>query len=145
MQNASKKTCQNKEFKRPKQTFWMFMQPRNSKHAHWEHVGSLGSPSHHRIRPCTGRFWLAGVKGSGSVNSVDTESCSCAPSLPPQHPKTRQGQGQPDTGHPQAPSCIGLAGESHKPYLPGTMQAAEGREQNVLHVVLAGAELSTQF
>lgn len=83
--------------------------------------------------------------GSGSANISGHTELQGVPPLPPQHPKTRQGQGHPDTGHPQAPSCIRLAGESHKPYLPETMQAAEGRKQNVPQVVLAGAELSAQF
>lgn len=43
------------------------------------------------------------------------------------------------------PKTIRLAGESHKPYLPETMQTAEWRKQNVLQVVLAGAELGIHF
>lgn len=105
----------------------------------------MSSPSHHRVSPSTGRFWLAGVMGSGSANISDHRELQAVPPLPPQHPKTRQGQGHPDTGHPQAPSCIRLAGESHKPYLPETVQAAGCRKWKVLQVVLAGAELSTQF
>lgn len=73
----------------------------NSKHAHWEHAGSLSCPSHHRVSLSTGRFWLAGVMGRGSANISGHREMQTVPLLPPQHPKTRQGQGHPDAGHPQ--------------------------------------------
>lgn len=152
MQNTSKKTCQNRELKRPKQTL-------RSTQAHsasscgqetgklqtstlGEH--NLSSPSHHMVSPSM-QILSCWDDGQWLCHHQWHRELQAVPPLPPQHPKTRQGQGHPDTGHPPAASCIRLAGESHKPYLPEAMQAAGCRKQNVLQVVLAGAELSTQF
>lgn len=63
----------------------------------------MGSPSHHRIRPCTGRFWLAGVKAVGLSTEWTQRAAAVPPPYPHSTPKPGKGRGNLTLGTPKHP------------------------------------------
>lgn len=107
MQNASEKTCQNREFKRLKQTpekhkirFWMFIWPRNwgTPHTH-THRATQGARALPTVTGTAPRQPVLGLSGQWAA-ALPTHSCRQCPPPPPQHPEAGRGQGKPDGGRP---------------------------------------------